>query len=75
MHFVSNNITTTFKLQQKIGPFVVNNETTRKIVEDLLKDLNFRQGEKLKYDPYSVILEKRKQNKLSSYEDQANSDR
>lgn len=41
LHFVIHNKATTFKLHQKIGPFAVKSRTTKKIVEDLLKDLNF----------------------------------
>ena len=36
----------------------------------MLNDMKLQQGEKLKYDPYNIIVEKRKTYKLPSYENQ-----
>ena len=49
---------------------MVRSRTTKNIVEDLLKESKFQQGEKIIYDPFHVGLEKRKKNKISSYEHQ-----
>ena len=58
-HFASNNKSITFKLPQKIGPFMVRSRTTKTIVEYLWRDLKFQQGEKINYDPFHVISEKK----------------
>jgi len=36
----------------------------------MLQDMKFQQGEKFKYDAYSIIIDKMKQCKLSAYENQ-----
>lgn len=70
LDFVSNNKASTFRLHQKIGPFVVKSRTTRKLVEEVLQDMNFQQGEKIKYDPHNIISKKRTQGKIYAYENQ-----
>jgi hypothetical protein len=66
-HFVVNNHPITFRLHHNVGPFVVRIKTTKLIVEDLLRYLNFQQAEKINYDPHHVISERRKKNKAFAY--------
>ena len=53
---------------------MVRSRKTKTIVENLLKELIFQQGEKINNDPFHVISEKRKKNNISTYEHQLNLD-
>lgn len=41
-----------------------------KIVEEMLQDMNFKHGDKVKHNPYNIISEKRKQSKIYDYDNQ-----
>jgi hypothetical protein len=68
VNFVSKKRKATFKLKKEVGPFVVNNRAALQVVEILLQEMNFQQGEIWHYDPYSIISTKRIEVDLSPYE-------
>ena len=57
-----------FKLNSNIGPFIVKSRSTLPVVEKLLKDMNFREVEILRYDPHHIIFQRRLQNKNVPFE-------
>ena len=59
-HFPKYKNSITFKLPYKIGPFSRKSRKVKEIANDLLKDMKFQEGEKMHYDPYQMISEKRK---------------
>ena len=68
-HFVYNNKISNFKLQQNIGPFFVKNRLAMKLVNEMMQDIRFHHGERIIYNPYNNIANKREHYKLS-YENQ-----
>lgn len=50
-----------------MGPFVVKHGSDLNIVEKMLQDLGFQKWERIYYDPYNIISNKRKKYKLPTY--------
>ena len=54
-----------------IGPFTAKSKTRRDIFEEL-KEMKFKVGVKMHYDPHHIILERRVQEKFLAYENEEN---
>lgn len=59
VHFVLAQKGYTFKLEQIMGPYIVNNRQALKQVEEMMKELGLNKGERWQYDPHHIISDKR----------------
>ena len=68
LHFFPAKKGNMFKLGKFLGSFVVNSRHAFKVVESLLKKINFELGYFWNYDPHGVIAQRREKIKSSTYE-------
>ena len=58
------------KFPFKIGPFIFKSKTALPIVEKLLEAMDFQKMERLNYDLWKIISQRRQQNKNKAFEHQ-----
>jgi hypothetical protein len=56
-----------FKLKKEVGPFIVNTRSTLEVVDKMLQEMGFQQGESWMYDPHFIITNKILENDIVSY--------
>ena len=67
-HFINFKKASNIKYHYNIGPFVIKVRSSLPVIEKFLKAMNFKEVDKIRYDPKQVISQRRKKNKYTPYE-------
>ena len=58
-HFIEYKKASNIKFHYNTGPFVIKTMSSLPIIEKLLKAMNFKEVDTIRYDPKQVISQKR----------------
>ena len=69
-HFEAFKKSSNIKFPLKVGPFIFKNKSALVIVEKLLENMDFQKEQKVNYDPYHIISQRKQANKNKPFDHQ-----
>ena len=69
-HFGAFKKSSNIKFPFKVGPFIFKNKSDLMIVEKLLENMDFQKEQKVNYDPYHIISQRKQANKNKPFDHQ-----
>ena len=69
-HFVKHRKGANIKLKYTVEPFLVFYFAALAIMEDIIKGMNFKEAQEVKYDPRGIINQRKSHNRCVSFDNE-----